>query len=63
MVLKSHSHILVLSLVFLTLFHQLVAYNLSPKPNMIVNDPQFATGMPKVESSYFGFTINLRPLG
>ncbi|XP_011178712.1 integrin alpha-PS3 isoform X2 [Zeugodacus cucurbitae] len=63
MALKSHLHILVLSLVFLTLFHRLVAYNLSPKPNIIVKDPQFATPLPKVESSYFGFTINLRPLG
>uniref|UniRef100_W8BH52 Integrin alpha-PS3 n=1 Tax=Ceratitis capitata TaxID=7213 RepID=W8BH52_CERCA len=58
-----YSHTFVLSLAILTFFHLTNAYNLSPKPNIIVKDPQFSTGLPKVESSYFGFTINLRPLG
>uniref|UniRef100_A0A1A9WWH1 Integrin alpha second immunoglobulin-like domain-containing protein n=1 Tax=Glossina brevipalpis TaxID=37001 RepID=A0A1A9WWH1_9MUSC len=39
------------------------AYNFSPKPNVIISDPQLATGMAKYESSYFGFTLNLRPSG
>uniref|UniRef100_A0A1I8P8N4 Integrin alpha second immunoglobulin-like domain-containing protein n=1 Tax=Stomoxys calcitrans TaxID=35570 RepID=A0A1I8P8N4_STOCA len=38
-------------------------YNLSPKPNAIINDPQMPTFMPKHEASYFGFTVNLRKLG
>ncbi|CAD7013277.1 unnamed protein product [Ceratitis capitata] len=58
-----YSHTFVLSLAILTFFRLTYAYNLSPKPNIIVKDPQFSTGLPKVESSYFGFTINLRPLG
>ncbi|XP_067631871.1 integrin alpha-PS3 isoform X2 [Eurosta solidaginis] len=48
---------------FLTLLLNTKAYNLSPQPNIIVKDPQFASAMPKTESSYFGFSLNLRPLG
>uniref|UniRef100_A0A1B0A219 Integrin alpha second immunoglobulin-like domain-containing protein n=1 Tax=Glossina pallidipes TaxID=7398 RepID=A0A1B0A219_GLOPL len=39
------------------------AYNFSPKPNAVISDPQLATSLPKYESSYFGFTLNLRPSG
>ncbi|XP_060658574.1 integrin alpha-PS3-like isoform X1 [Drosophila nasuta] len=39
------------------------AYNLSPRPNSVIKDPQFATVMPKVRASYFGYSINLRPHG
>ncbi|EDW01487.1 integrin alpha-PS3 [Drosophila grimshawi] len=39
------------------------AYNLSPRPNREIKDPQFATEMPKVRASYFGYTISLRPHG
>lgn len=39
------------------------SYNLSPRPNKQIKDPQFATVMPKVRASYFGYTISLRPHG
>uniref|UniRef100_A0A1L8EBN8 Putative vitronectin receptor alpha subunit n=1 Tax=Haematobia irritans TaxID=7368 RepID=A0A1L8EBN8_HAEIR len=38
-------------------------FNLSPKPNVIIKDPGFVTDMKKYESSYFGFALNLRPMG
>lgn len=36
------------------------AFNLSPKPNIIFREPKFGFGMPKVRSSYFGFSLNLK---
>ncbi|EDW47967.1 integrin alpha-PS3 isoform X1 [Drosophila sechellia] len=39
------------------------AFNLSPLPNRQILDPQFATNLPKVRASYFGFTMSLRPNG
>ncbi|XP_034476583.1 integrin alpha-PS3 isoform X2 [Drosophila innubila] len=39
------------------------AYNLSPRPNREIRDPQFVTVMPKVRASYFGYSISLRPNG
>ncbi|XP_017013569.2 integrin alpha-PS3 isoform X2 [Drosophila takahashii] len=39
------------------------AFNLSPRPNRQISDPQFVTGLPKVRASYFGFTMSLRPNG
>ncbi|XP_017069438.1 integrin alpha-PS3 isoform X2 [Drosophila eugracilis] len=39
------------------------AFNLSPRPNRQILDPQFATNLPKVRASYFGFTMCLRPNG
>ncbi|XP_013109885.2 integrin alpha-PS3 [Stomoxys calcitrans] len=39
------------------------SFNISPKPNVIIKDPGFVTDMKKYESSYFGFAMNLRPLG
>ncbi|XP_016941080.4 integrin alpha-PS3 isoform X1 [Drosophila suzukii] len=39
------------------------AFNLSPRPNRQILDPQFATSLPKVRASYFGFTMSLRPNG
>ncbi|XP_017839011.2 LOW QUALITY PROTEIN: integrin alpha-PS3 [Drosophila busckii] len=43
--------------------NSIVAYNLSPRPNRIIRDPQLATVMPKVRASYFGYTMSLRPHG
>ncbi|XP_068146728.1 integrin alpha-PS3 isoform X2 [Drosophila tropicalis] len=54
---------LVLSLVVIGVVNLTLAYNLSPLPNVQINDPQFATVIPKVRASYFGYTINLRPHG
>ncbi|XP_020800285.1 integrin alpha-PS3 isoform X2 [Drosophila serrata] len=39
------------------------SFNLSPRPNRQILDPQFATNLPKVRASYFGFTMSLRPNG
>lgn len=36
------------------------AFNLSPKPNFILHEPKADIGLPKVRSSYFGFTLNLK---
>lgn len=36
------------------------AFNLSPNPNIVLREPQLKTTMPKMRSSYFGFTINLK---
>lgn len=37
------------------------SFNLSPKPNIVIHEPKTPTiGMPKLRSSYFGFTINLK---
>lgn len=38
-------------------------YNLSPKPNMVIRDPQFPTAIRNYESSYFGYSLNLRSKG
>lgn len=38
-------------------------FNLSPRPNKQISDPQFATNLPKERASYFGFTMSLRPNG
>lgn len=36
-------------------------FNLSPKPNIIFHEPKpSGIGMPKMRSSYFGFTLNLK---
>ncbi|XP_016972539.1 integrin alpha-PS3 isoform X2 [Drosophila rhopaloa] len=43
--------------------YQCNAFNLSPRPNREILDPQFATTMPKLRASYFGFTMSLRPNG
>ncbi|XP_075168394.1 LOW QUALITY PROTEIN: integrin alpha-PS3-like [Haematobia irritans] len=48
------------AILILVVHPNIEAYNLSPKPNVIINDPQLPTVMPKYESSYFGFTLNLR---
>lgn len=45
------------------LSHCANSYNLSPKPNAVMKDPQLPTYIPKYESSYFGFSLNLRPKG
>lgn len=36
------------------------AFNLSPNPNIVLREPQLKTAMPKMRSSYFGFTLNLK---
>lgn len=56
---------LVVVSVFLTLLCNVSVecYNLSPKPNAIIRDPQLPAVMPKHEASYFGFTLSLRKLG
>lgn len=38
------------------------AFNLSPKPNLVLHEPKakINAGMPKMRSSYFGFSINLK---
>ncbi|XP_061397206.1 integrin alpha-PS3-like [Musca vetustissima] len=50
-------------LLLVLLTNNVSCFNLSPKPNIIVKDPGFVTDMPKYQSSYFGFALNLRPLG
>jgi len=52
-----------LILLALCLAGSVCAYNLSPRPNREIKDPQFATVMPKMRASYFGYTISLRPHG
>ncbi|KAM8711525.1 hypothetical protein ACLKA7_000636 [Drosophila subpalustris] len=52
-----------LILLVLCLAGTVSAYNLSPRPNREIKDPQFATVMPKVRASYFGYSISLRPHG
>ncbi|XP_037947350.1 integrin alpha-PS3 isoform X1 [Teleopsis dalmanni] len=54
-----------LSIVFMFAYtvNSVNCYNLSPKPNVVIKDPQLATSMPKVQSSYFGFSMNLRQSG
>lgn len=40
-----------------------VAFNLSPRPNLVLREPQLpetVMAQPKTRSSYFGFTINMR---
>ncbi|XP_017027542.1 integrin alpha-PS3-like isoform X1 [Drosophila kikkawai] len=39
------------------------SFNLSPRPNLRILDPQPYTNMTKVRASYFGFTMSLRPNG
>lgn len=37
------------------------AFNLSPYPYVVVREPKYSNnGMPKMRSSYFGFSINLK---
>lgn len=38
------------------------SFNLSPKPNIVLREPNFELniGRPKVRSSYFGFSLNLK---
>lgn len=37
------------------------AFNLSPKPNIILRQPKaLPVGLPKTRSSYFGFSLNLK---
>ncbi|XP_073811306.1 integrin alpha-PS3-like [Musca autumnalis] len=50
-------------LLLLLLTQDIDCFNLSPKPNIVIKDPGFVTDMPKYQSSYFGFALNLRPLG
>ncbi|XP_055844968.1 integrin alpha-PS3 [Episyrphus balteatus] len=51
-------------LIIVTIFtNSVLSYNLSPKPNKVIREAQQFTNIPKVESSYFGFNINLRPSG
>uniref|UniRef100_A0A1I8PYL5 Uncharacterized protein n=1 Tax=Stomoxys calcitrans TaxID=35570 RepID=A0A1I8PYL5_STOCA len=52
-------------IVFLILWSviEVESFNLSPKPNIIIKDPQLATYLPKYRASYFGYTLNLRKLG
>lgn len=40
--------------------HGMYGFNLSPKPNLIFREPKLDYGLPKTQSSYFGYTINLR---
>lgn len=54
---------LVVILVALNHYNTVSTYNLSPKPNTIFVDPNLATSLPKLQSSYFGFSLNLRPQG
>ncbi|XP_065084513.1 integrin alpha-PS3 [Ochlerotatus camptorhynchus] len=38
-------------------------FNLSPQPNYVFNEPKLQTFMETVRSSFFGFSLNLRPGG
>lgn len=54
---------LVLLVVVACLAGSACAYNLSPRPNREIKDPQLAPVMPKVRASYFGYSLSLRPHG
>lgn len=43
------------------LFNCANGFNISPKPNYVFQEPDLKTFMPKTQSSYFGYSINLRP--
>lgn len=48
-------------ILFLVLFDIVSAFNLSPKPNIVVREPKSTNiGRPKVRSSYFGFSLSLK---
>lgn len=44
------------------LMSSVIGFNLSPRPNLVLREPQMddPVGQPKTRSSYFGFTINMR---
>ena len=50
-------------LIVLTVLLKIQAFNLSPKPNLIIKDPKFNRSEIQRRASYFGFSINLRPGG
>ncbi|XP_031627778.1 integrin alpha-PS3-like [Contarinia nasturtii] len=48
-------------LVLICVMHNGNAFNLSPKPNIVFREPKASgVGMPKMRSSYFGFSLNLK---
>lgn len=55
---EMHSFTVILVLVCV---HNIYAFNLSPKPNIIFREPRASgVSMPKMRSSYFGFLLNLK---
>lgn len=38
----------------------LLAFNLSPTPNIFIKNPPLSTFIPQSRSSYFGYSLNLR---
>lgn len=46
----------------LVLMYKCDAFNLSPKPNIVFREPITSQNvrMPKMRSSYFGFSVNLK---
>lgn len=47
--------------VILVCVHNGDTFNLSPKPNIVFREPKSSgVGMPKMRSSYFGFSLNLK---
>lgn len=51
--------IIVITVIFILSYSY--GFNLSPKPNVIFKEPNLPTVQPKSQSSYFGFSLLLRP--
>lgn len=61
MIIFSTSSSVIFVIFVLICVHNGNAFNLSPNPNIIFREPKpSAIGMPKMRSSYFGFTLNLK---
>lgn len=46
--------------VILLCFTMSYGFNISPNPNIVLREPILETKLPKIRSSYFGFSINLK---
>ncbi|XP_052863834.1 integrin alpha-PS3-like [Anopheles cruzii] len=51
------------ALVLIDLLRSGSGFNVSPQPNYVFREPSLTTYVDKVRSSYFGYSLNLRPAG
>lgn len=58
----SASSVILVLIVFLSVI-KVNGFNLSPQPNYVFKEPKLQTFMETVRSSFFGFSVNLRPGG
>lgn len=58
--INSTSYYWIVILIVLSCCAANFGFNLSPNPNIVLREPQLRTAMPKMRSSYFGFTLNLK---